>query len=92
MSTERNTIFEYIKFTKLQMKETFGNIIGPVEPQIEKGIRSLKLKNIFKDALKPRLPSAELFNDVMNLQNINVPQLLSCLEVIVDHYNITEAK
>ena len=35
------------------MKDTFGNIIGPVEPLIEKGIRLLKLRNIFKDALKP---------------------------------------
>ena len=79
------------------MKVTFGNLIETVAPLIAKAIPSLKklktyLRRCFRE-LKPQLPSAESFDDVMELVEdkctiINV----CCLEAIVDHYNITEAK
>ena len=79
------------------MKVTFGNLIDTVEPLIAKAIPSLEefkkyLRRCFRE-LKPQLSSAESFDDVMELVEdkctiINV----CCLEAIVDHYNITEAK
>ena len=79
------------------MRVKFGNLIEAVEPVIAKGIPSLEelkkyLGRCFRE-LKPQLSLAESFDDVMELVEdkctiINV----CCLEAIVDHYNITEAK
>ena len=79
------------------MKVIFGNLINTVEPLISKVIPSLEelkkyLRRCFRE-LKPQLLLAESFDDVMELVEdkctiINV----CCLEAIVDHYNITEAK
>ena len=80
-----------------QMKVTFGNLIETVAPLIAKAIPSLKelkryLQRCFRE-LKPQLLLAKSFDDVMELVEdkctiINV----CCLEAIVDHYNIIEAK
>ena len=79
------------------MRVAFGKLIHTVAPLIEAGIPSLKelktyLRRCFRE-LKPQLSIAESFDDVMELVEdkctiINV----CCLEAIVDHYNITEAK
>ena len=79
------------------MRVTFGNLIEAVVPLIEKGIPSLEelkryLRRCFRE-LKPQLAIAESFDNVMELVEdkctiINV----CCVEAIVDHYNITEAK
>ena len=76
---------------------TFGNLIEIVVPLIAKGIPSLeKLKKYllrcFRE-LKPQLAIAKSFDNVMEIVEdkctiINV----CCLEAIIDHYNITEAK
>ena len=76
---------------------TFGNLIKTVSQLIEAGIPSLNdlkiyLRTCFRD-LRPQLATAESFNDVMDLVQdkctiINV----CCLEAIVNHYKITEAK
>ena len=79
------------------MRVKFGNLIEAVAPLISKGIPSLEeLKRYLRrcfPGLKPQLAVAESFDDVMELVEdkctiINV----CCLEAIVDHYNITEAK
>ena len=79
------------------MKVTFGNLIETVAPLIAKAIPSLKelktyLRRCFRE-LKPQLSSAESFDDVMELVEDKCTIINSCcLEAIVDHYNITEAK
>ena len=80
-----------------QMRVTFGNLIEAVVPLIAKAIPSLEelkryLRRCFRE-LKPQLSIAKSFDDVMELVEdkctiINV----CCLEAIVDHYNIIEAK
>ena len=80
-----------------QMKVTFGNLIETVAPLIAKAIPSLKelktyLRRCFRE-LKPQLSSAESFDDVMELVEDKCTIInICCLEAIVDHYNITEAK
>ena len=79
------------------MRVKFGNLIETVAPLISKGIPSLEelkkyLQRCFRE-LKPQLAIAQSFDDVIELVEdkctiINV----CCLEAIVDHYNITEAK
>ena len=79
------------------MKVTFGNFIHSVAPLIEKSIPSLRelktyLRRCFRE-LKPQLTVAESFDDVMDLVEekctiINV----ACLEGIINHYKIEEAK
>ena len=79
------------------MKVTFGNLIETVEPLIAKGVPSLEelkkyLRRCFRE-LKPQLSSAESFDDVMELVEDKCTIInICCLEAIVDHYNITEAK
>ena len=79
------------------MKVTFGNLIETVEPLIAKGVPSLEelkkyLGRCFRE-LKPQLLSAESFDDVMELVEDKCTIInICCLEAIVDHYNITEAK
>ena len=79
------------------MKVTFGNLIETVAPLIAKAIPSLKelktyLRRCFRE-LKPQLSSAESFDDVMELVEDKCTIInICCLEAIVDHYNITEAK
>ena len=80
-----------------QMKVTFGNLMMTMSPLIKAGIPSLEdlkvyLRRCFRE-LRPQLATAESFDDVMDLVQdkctiINV----CCLEAIVDHYDITEAK
>ena len=79
------------------MKVAFGNLIETVAPLIAKVIPSLKelktyLRRCFRE-LKPQLSSAESFDDVMELVEEKCTIInICCLEAIVDHYNITEAK
>ena len=79
------------------MKVAFGNLIETVVPLIAKVIPSLKelktyLRRCFRE-LKPQLSSAESFDDVMELVEDKCTIInICCLEAIVDHYNITEAK
>ena len=79
------------------MKVTFGNLIETVAPLIAKAIPSLKelktyLRRCFRE-LKPQLSSVESFDDVMELVEDKCTIInICCLEAIVDHYNITEAK
>ena len=79
------------------MKVTFGNLIETVVPLIAKVIPSLKelktyLGRCFRE-LKPQLSSAESFDDVIELVEDKCTIInICCLEAIVDHYNITEAK
>ena len=80
-----------------QMRVDFGNLIVNVSPLIKAAIPSLDdfkmyLRRCFEE-LKPQLPLAESFDDVIDLVQdkctiINV----CCLEAIIDHYNIIEAK
>ena len=79
------------------MKVTFGNLIHTVAPLIAEGIPSLEdlktyLRRCFRE-LKPQLPSAKSFNDVMELVEDKCTIInICCLEAIVDYYNIKEAK
>ena len=79
------------------MKVAFGNLIETVAPLIAKVIPSLKelktyLRRCFRE-LKPQLSSAESFDDVMELVEDKCTIInICCLEAIVDHYNIIEAK
>ena len=79
------------------MKVAFGNLIEKIAPLIAKGVSSLKelktyLRRCFRE-LKPQLSSAESFDDVMELVKDKCTIInICCLEAIVDHYNITEAK
>ena len=79
------------------MKVAFGNLIETVAPLIAKAIPSLKelktyLRRCFRE-LKPQLSLAESFDDVMELVEDKCTIInICCLEAIVDHYNITEAK
>ena len=79
------------------MKVTFGNLIETVVPLIAKAIPSLKelktyLRRCFRE-LKPQLSSAKSFDDVMELVEDKCTIInICCLEAIVDHYDITEAK
>ena len=79
------------------MRVKFGNLIEAVEPVIAKGIPSLEelkkyLRRCFRE-LKPQLSLAESFDDVMELvENKCTIINVCCLEAIVDHYNITDAK
>ena len=79
------------------MRVKFGNLIEAVAPVIAKGIPSLQeLKRYLQrcfPGLKPQLAIAESFDDVMELvENKCTIINVCCLEAIVDHYNITEAK
>ena len=76
---------------------TFGSLMMKVSPLIKAGIPSLEDLKIFLRRccreLRPQLLIAESFDDVMDLVQdkctiINV----CCLEAIVNHYKITEAK
>ena len=79
------------------MEVTFGNLMMKMSPLIKAGIPSLEdlkiyVRTCFRD-LRPQLAIAKSFNDVMDLVQdkctiINV----CCLEAIVDHYKITEAR
>ena len=79
------------------MRVTFGNLIETVAPLIAKGVPSLeKLKKYlgrcFRE-LKPQLGKAKSFDHVMEIvENKCTIINVCCLEAIVDHYNITEAK
>ena len=79
------------------MKVAFGNLIEAVAPLINTGIPSLEdlkkyLGRCFRD-LKPKLAIAKTFDAIMEaIQDrcsiINV----DCLEAVVKHYNINEAR
>ena len=80
-----------------QMRVKFGNLIEAVAPVIAKDIPSLEeLKRYLRrcfPGLKPQLAIAQSFDDVMELvENKCTIINVCCLEAIVDHYNITEAK
>ena len=80
-----------------QMRVTFGNLIEAVVPLIANGIPSLEelkryLQRCFRE-LKPQLALAESFDNVMELVEDKCTIInICCVEAIVDHYNITEAK
>ena len=87
-------IYQY-KFD--QMRVVFGIFISTVAPLIDKSISSLKelkmyLRMCFRE-LKPQLSIAESFDDVMKLvQDKCTITNIACLETIIEHYNIEEAK
>ena len=79
------------------MTATFGTLIHTVAPLIEAGIPSLKdlkmyLRRCFPN-LRAQLSIAESFDDVMDLVQDKCTIINICyLEVVVNYYNITEAK
>ena len=80
-----------------QMRVAFGKLIDIVEPLIEEGIPSLdKLKKYLQRCfpeLSAQLTTSESFDDVMDLVQDKCTIInISCLEAIVDRYNITKAK
>ena len=80
-----------------QMRIAFGNLIDIVEPLIEEGIPSLdKLKKYLRRCfpeLTPQLTTVESFDDVMDLVRDKCTIInISCLEAIVDRYDITKAR
>ena len=87
-------IYQY-KFD--QMRVVFGIFISTVAPLIDKSISSLKelkmyLRMCFRE-LKPQLSIAESFDDVMDLVEEKCTIInIACLETIIEHYNIEEAK
>ena len=80
-----------------QMRVVFGKLIHTVAPLIEAGIPSLKelktyLRRCFEE-LEPQLVNAETFDDVIDVVQHSCTIInVCCLEAIVNHYKITEAK
>ena len=80
-----------------QMKVTFGNLIVTVSPLIEKAVPSLEelktyLRKCFRE-LRPQLSTSKSFDDVMEIVEDKCTIInICCLDAIVNHYNITEAK
>ena len=80
-----------------QMRVTFGDLIETISPLIEAGIPSLKelkryLRRCFEE-LEPQLVNAESFDDVIDVVQHSCTIInVCCLEAIVNHYKITEAK
>ena len=80
-----------------KMRVAFGNLIYTVGPLIEAGIPSLdELKEYVQTCfpeLTPQLTTAESFDNVRYIVKNRCTIInISCLEAIVDHYKITEAK
>ena len=79
------------------MKVTFGNLIVIITPLIKAVIPSLDdlkiyLRRCFQE-LRPQLSIAKSFDDVMDLVQDKCTIInICCLEAVVNHYNITEAK
>ena len=79
------------------MKVTFGNLMVTISPLIEKAIPSLDelktyLRKCFRE-LRPQLSLSKSFEDVMEIVEDKCTIInICCLEAIIDHYNITEAK
>ena len=79
-----------------QIKATFGRLFFTVAPLIAKRIPSLQelktyLRMCFHE-LRPLLSIVESFDDVMDIvQDKCTIVNIDCLEVIVNHFNITEA-
>ena len=80
-----------------EIKVTFGNFIEAVAPLIEKAIPSMTnlktyLRRCFRE-LKPQLNAAESFDEVMDVIEERCTIInISCVEAVIDHYNIEEAK
>ena len=80
-----------------EMSAAFGNLIHTVGPLIATCIPSLEdlkkyLQRCFRE-LRPQLSIAESFDDVMDVvQDKCTITNIACLEVIVNRYNIEEAK
>ena len=80
-----------------QMRVAFGDLIETISPLIEAGIPSLKelkryLRRCFEE-LEPQLVNAESFDDVIDVVQHSCTIInICCLEAIVNHYKITEAK
>ena len=80
-----------------QMRENFRKLIGILAPLISKGIPSLRILKIylgrFFRELKPQLDIAGSFDDVMDIVEKKCTIInICCLEAIVMHYDIKEAK
>ena len=79
------------------MRATFGELIHTVALLIKASIPSLKdlkiyLRRCFQE-LRPQLSIAKSFDDVMDLVQDKCTIInICCLEFIVNHYKITEAK
>ena len=79
------------------MKVTFGNLIIAVTPLIKAVIPSLDdlkmyLRRCFQE-LRSQLSIAKSFDDVMDLVQDKCTIInICCLEAVVNHYNISEAK
>ena len=80
-----------------QMRVSFGDLIDTISPLIESGIPSLKdlkmyLRRCFEE-LEPQLANAESFDDVIDVVQHSCTIInICCLEAIVNHYKINEAK
>ena len=79
------------------MRARFGALITTVKPLIKASIPSLEeLKSHIRDCfpeLEDKLAKAELFDGVMDVvRDKDTIINISCLEAIVDHYKVTEAK
>ena len=81
-----------------RIKSKFGEITHTIVPLIAGGIPSLEKFKIFLGGcfvdLKPQLSIAESFTNVMELtikEKCTVTNI-DCLEIIVDHYNIENAR
>ena len=80
------------------MRAKLGSLIITVLPLIESAVTS-KLKELktflrmsFQE-LKPQLATAESFDDVMDIVREKCTVInIACLEAIINHYNIEEAK
>ena len=81
----------------LWLRVAFGNLIATVAPLIDKSISSLKnlkmyLRRCFQE-LRPQLSQAKSFGDVTELVEDKCTIVnIDCLEAIVNHFNIEEAK
>ena len=79
------------------MRVAFGDLIDTISPLIESGIPSLKelkryLRRCFEE-LEPQLANAESFDDVIDVVQHSCTIInICCLEAIVNHYKIKDAK
>ena len=94
LQVKLNVIYEY-NFD--MMRARFGALITTVKPLIKASIPSLEefkchIRDCFPE-LEDKLAKAESFDVVMNIvRDKDTIINISCLEAIVNHYKVTEAK
>ena len=86
------------KYNFDQIRANFGVLVHTVAPLIESAVSTIIkefkkfLGRCFRE-LKPQLSIAESFDDVMDLVEEKCTIInIACLETIIEHYNIEEAK